>query len=73
MAKVKAPLRSVKHSRVGPRSQRLRMPDGGVAIVCGPPPRYDTLECGHEVVTWGGRASKRRCQECLDVQGELPC
>lgn len=65
MAKPKAPLRAVTATKVGPRSQRFIFPNGDTAIVCGPPPRIDTLECGHEVVTWGGRASNRRCQQCL--------
>jgi hypothetical protein len=41
-----APLRTVIESRRGPRSQRIEMPDGSVAIVCGPAPYFDRLECG---------------------------
>jgi hypothetical protein len=70
MAKPKPPLRKVVRSSLGPRSQRLTMPDGSVAIVCGPPARTDTLECGHRVVTWGNRAQLRRCEQCLDANQE---
>jgi len=30
----------------------------------------DTLECGHQIVTYSGEESKRKrgCQECLDAQ-----
>ncbi len=65
MAKAKAPLRLVTGTRLGPRSQRLTMANGDVAIVCGTPPRIDDLECGHQVVTYGNRASRRRCEQCL--------
>jgi hypothetical protein len=68
MAKESAPLRAVVSTELGPRSQRFEMPDGSVAIVCGPPARTDTLECGHVVTTWGGRASRRRCAECLEAR-----
>jgi hypothetical protein len=68
--KAKAPLREVVRSRLGPRSQRIAFPDGTVAIVCGPPMRTDTLECGHQVVTYGARALRRRCVECSE-QGRL--
>lgn len=64
MPKPNLPLRAVVSTELGPRSQRFVMPDGSVAIVCGPPARADTLECGHVVTTWGGRAARRRCGEC---------
>ena len=67
MTAARAPWRAVTASRLGPRSQRIQLPDGGVAIVCGPAPRTDTLECGHEVVTYGGRADRRRCKDCAGV------
>jgi hypothetical protein len=40
------------------------MSDGTVAIVCGPKPYIDTLECGHTVTAHGGKREKRRCPEC---------
>lgn len=66
MAKAKAPLRDVVRSTLGPRSQRIQLPGGDVAIVCGPPMRTETLECGHHVVTYGPRALRRRCVECVE-------
>lgn len=64
MAKAPQPLRAVVSSTVGPRCQHIVLPNGDQAIVCGDPPRTDTLECGHQVTTWGGRAARRRCPEC---------
>jgi hypothetical protein len=65
-----APLRHVKRSQLGPRSQRLTLPDGAVAIVCGPPLRTDTLECGHKIETYGGYRKMRRCEECRHANQE---
>ena len=70
MKRPPAPLRNVTHSKVGPRSQRITFPNGDVAIVCGPPLRVDTLECGHQVTGYN-RAQRRRCRECA-AQAELP-
>lgn len=64
MTRAKAPLRAVVSTELGPRSQRFVMPDGSVAIVCGPAAHIDTLECGHVVTTYGGNAARRRCGEC---------
>jgi hypothetical protein len=58
-----APLRTVLESRRGPRSQRVELPDGSVAIVCGPAPYFDRLECGHDVVAHT-KAKSRRCSDC---------
>ena len=58
-----APLRTVVESRRGPRSQRIELPDGSVAIVCGPAPYFDRLECGPDVVAYT-KAKRRRCAEC---------
>jgi hypothetical protein len=54
-------------TRLGPKmAQRIEFPNGDVAILCGPPPRVDALDCGHEVITFGGRpAKRRRCADCL--------
>lgn len=65
-----APLRAVVESRRGPRSQRIPFPDGSVAIVCGPAPYFDRLECGHEVVGYA-KAKRRRCKECAEAQQVL--
>jgi hypothetical protein len=60
-----APLRAVVESRRGPRSQRIELPGGDVAIVCGPAPYLDRLECGHDGV-WYTKADHRRCGECAE-------
>lgn len=65
----KAPLRAVVESRRGPRSERFRFPDGSVAIVCGPAPYLDRLECGHEVTAYSA-AKRRRCKECETTPSE---
>ena len=62
------PLRKVVNSEQGPHSQRIQMPDGAVAILCGPPARVDTLECGHVVTHYGPRRESRRCTECRAAQ-----
>lgn len=59
-----APSRAVVRSQLGPRSQRIVFPNGDVAIVCGPPLRTDTLECGHKVTHHGPHRSRRRCDQC---------
>ncbi len=65
MPRPQPPLRAVVSTELGPRSQRI-WTGTGYAIVCGPPARTDSLECGHVVTTWGGRAARRRCPECAD-------
>jgi hypothetical protein len=62
-----APLRAVVESRRGPSSQRIELPDGAVAIVCGPRPYLDRLECGHDVVGYA-KAKRRRCNECKGAE-----
>jgi hypothetical protein len=64
--KAKAPLRLVVARERGPRSQRIELPNGDVAIVCGPSAYLDRLECGHEVVAYSA-AERRRCQECVEA------
>ena len=61
-----APLRAVVESRRGSGCQQLKFPDGSVAVICGPAPYLDRLECGHEVVAYS-RAQRRRCTECAEA------
>lgn len=64
----RAPLRRVVHSVVGPGCRSI---PGG--IICGPPERTETLECGHTVTAYGRKGSRaRRCPQCLAVdEGRL--
>lgn len=64
MPRPKHPFQAVVSTTLGPRSTHV-WTGTGYAIVCGPPARTDRLECGHEVTTWGGRATRRRCLECV--------
>jgi hypothetical protein len=64
MTKTKAPLKRVVRSVVGPGCYAI---PGG--MVCGPPTRQDTLECGHVVTGFGRKGSRsRRCPQCLAVE-----
>jgi hypothetical protein len=66
------PGRAVVASEVGPRSARLRTPNGWL-ILCGIQPlRRDTLECGHVIETHDIRRTRRRCWECIRPQEQLP-
>lgn len=60
-----APLVDVVEHRRENRSERLQMPDGTSAFLCGVIVSVDRLACGHTVeIPGGGRAKRRRCQEC---------
>lgn len=66
-----APLRRVIARRRGDTCERITFPNGDVAIVCGPRPYFDRLECGHEG-TYYAPAAQRRCKTCLASYPTVP-
>ena len=70
---VKAPLVEVVDHRRENRSGRHSIPGIGVVYLCGVFVSIDRLACGHTVeVDGGGKAKRRRCQECASAQQPLP-
>jgi len=69
---VAAPLRAVVRSQVGPRSTEVKLIDGRRYVLCGPPPRIDTLSCGHDVLIFGPARKRRRCKDCAVKTGQDP-